>query len=702
VRQPSGAHRAIGLRASLVDATSEQQVRTRLLDRVAMAHDASQYILRPQAVVRAQDPDDIGRLFTAARSTGTSLTFRSGGTSLSGQSVTDGIMVDTRAGFRSVTVLDDGLRVRCGPGATVRTVNAHLRPFGRKLGPDPASEGACTIGGVVANNSSGMACGVRDNSYHTLESMTVVLPSGTTLDTGDADADERLRTLEPAIHRGLLELRDRVRSSRAMTAQIDRLFAIKNTMGYSVNAFVDHDSAVDILAHLMVGSEGTLGFISDVVLRTVPSFAHGATALLLFDHLDDAAESLPALLGAGAKTLELLDAASLRVAQRLPSADDRLRSLAVDGHAGLLVEVQEEDTAALAHARDRVDAAVDGLRLAVPADFTTDPAARARLWSSRKGLYPAISASRPVGTATLLEDIAVPVARLASTTRDLIALLQRSGYDDAVIFGHAKDGNLHFLVNSVLDDREGMLRYERFTEDLVDLVLDRGGTLKAEHGTGRVMAPFVERQFGADLYRVIADVKRLFDPAGLLNPGVIITDDPRTHLDNLKALPTVDPRFDACVDCGFCEPVCPSRDLTTTPRQRIALLRELSTAPAAERREIARDFAYAAVDTCAADSLCVLACPVQIDTGAIMKSLRRERHPRIVQRLAASAARHWAGVGGAARIVVAAAQAVPQRLRGAIASSARAVFGDEWIPLPGPEFPRAGRRRSASRRGEPT
>ncbi|MET8414110.1 FAD-binding oxidoreductase, partial [Streptomyces sp. NPDC005195] len=297
-----------------------RRVSTDLPRRVAAAHDASPYLLAPQAVVRAASAAEVGALMAGARAAGLPLTLRSGGTSLAGQAGGDGILVDVRSHWRKAEVLDDGHRVRLQPGLTVRQANTRLARYGRRLGPDPASESACTIGGLVANNSSGMNCGTQDNAYHTMESLQFVLPSGTVIDSGAPDADERLRAKEPELHAGLVRLRDRVRTSPQARATVERLFAMKNTMGYGLNSFLDHSTPADLLAHLMIGSEGTLGFVGEAVFRTVPVLPHAATGLLILPGIAEATDALPALLAAGARTAELLDASSLRVAQLDPGS----------------------------------------------------------------------------------------------------------------------------------------------------------------------------------------------------------------------------------------------------------------------------------------------------------------------------------------------------------------------------------------------
>jgi D-lactate dehydrogenase len=678
------------------------RVTTDVPRRVAAAHDASPYLFTPRAVVRAASAAEVGALMAGARAAGVALTLRSGGTSLAGQAGGDGILVDVRSHWRTAEVLDDGLRIRLQPGLTVSQANARLARYGRRLGPDPASESACTIGGLVANNSSGMNCGTQDNAYRTMESLQFVLPSGTVVDTAEPDADRALRTHEPELHAGLLRLRDRVRASASSRATIERLFSMKNTMGYGLNSFLDHTDPADILAHLMIGSEGTLAFVGEAVFRTVPVLPHTATGLLVLPGLAEATDALPALLAVGARTAELLDAASLRVTQQSPDPVAELRGLRVERHAALLVEFAEDSAEAL---QERVAAArpvLDGLPAVTGTGLVRDPRVRARLWHLRKGLYTAVAGARPPGTTALLEDIAVPMDRLTRTCEGLIGLFDRHGYQDAVIFGHARDGNLHFMLTQDFDSAPEIERYARFTDAMVDLVLDAGGTLKAEHGTGRAMAPFVRRQYGDELYDVMREVKRLCDPHGVLNPGVLLADDPAAHLRSLKSVPEVDPAVDRCVECGYCEPVCPTTDATTTPRQRIALQREIALATAAgddeRRRALEADYAYAAVDSCAADSLCVTACPVTIDTGAVMKRLRGERHGAAAQRAGSAVARHWGTAVRGVRAALNTAHAAPAPAVRAATGAVRRLGAGELVPAWADDIPRGGPARPAPRR----
>ncbi|HOA87848.1 MAG TPA: FAD-binding and (Fe-S)-binding domain-containing protein [Propioniciclava tarda] len=682
----------------------QDQIKDRPLDLARMAHDASHYLLQPSVVVVARDGFDVAEAVRIASRHRAPVTFRSGGTSLSGQAQTDGVLIDTRKGFRGVEVLDAGARVRCEPGATVRSVNVALAPYGRALGPDPASEVACTIGGVVANNSSGMACGTTRNTYRTLAGIEVVLLSGTRIDTAAPDADVHLRHSEPALFEGLLRLRDRVRGNPDSMRIIAHQFSMKNTMGYGINAFVDFDSPADILAHLMVGSEGTLGFILAATFDTIPAYKQLATSLLVFDRIDGATAALPALVDAGAATAELMDAASLRVAQNLATVVPALVGLNVEAHTALLVEAQCETPGELA---DRV-AALSGVvgtlgglvPLAKPYAFSTDPQERAQAWVVRKGLYTAVAGARPSGSTALLEDVVVPMPALTETVGEIQRLCGRYAYDDAVIFGHAKDANLHFMINPDLRDPAQLDAYARFSDELVDLILAADGSLKAEHGTGRIMAPFVERQYGTELYGVMRDVKALFDPEGVLNPGVIITSDAQLHLRDLKVPEVVDPAVDRCVECGYCEPVCPSRDLTTTPRQRIALMRELKASDADRRAAIEADFTYDAVQTCAADSLCLLNCPVSIDTGKVMKGFRAEAQSPVAQKVALQLAENWGSVVRGLRLGMEVASVVPSPVLSVVTDVGRRVVSTDLLyrvgdDLPGPGVSRKTRHRRA-------
>lgn len=669
---------------------------TKAIDRLSMAHDASHYAFTPAEVARPATTEDVIVLFNEARTNGLKLTFRAGGSSLSGQSVTDEVLVDTRRGFRGIEILDSGARVRVQPGATIRAVNARLTKYGRKLGPDPASEIACTIGGMVANNSSGMQCGTTENSYATLESLEFVLASGTRIDTADPDAAAAFEAAEPELTAGLRDLRERVLSNPESMAIIHKQFAMKNTMGYGINSLVDFESPLEIARHLMIGSEGTLGFVSSATFRTIPLAPHAASALAIFPTLADATAALPDLVAAGFAAVELMDAQSLRVAQTLPEATAEILALDVKLQCALLLELQDATPEGLAAQIESVTPLLESLPLTSPTQATTDPDTRAALWHVRKGLYTTVAGHRNPGATALLEDIVVPVPELLGTCTELIELFDKHNYENSVIFGHARDGNVHFMLNEDFTDPECMARYTRFTLDLVDLVLAHGGNLKAEHGTGRIMAPFVGRQYGDELLAVMQEIKRLFDPTGMLNPGVVLTDDDAAHLKNLKLVPTVESEVDRCVECGFCEPVCPSQDLTLTPRQRIALRRELASATPNQEllADLAKDYDYHAIQTCAVDGMCGHICPLHINTGDLVRRLRAEQANRMLDGIWAAAARAWGPFTKAASLALSTAKAVAPVATG-ITTVARKVVGDDVMPRYSADLPRGGKRSKA-------
>jgi D-lactate dehydrogenase len=639
--RPSDPALAFELRRLL----TPERVLTRTIDRLSRASDASLYRLVPEAVVRPRDTDEVRALFAWARRRGRHLTFRAAGTSLSGQALSDDVLIEIAPFFDKASVLDDGARVRAQPGVVAAHLNRLLAPHGRRIGPDPASIDAAMMGGILANNSSGMCCGVAQNSYHTLAAVSVLLADGTLVDTAEPDADAQLRRARPELHAGLLALRDEIRGEEALAARIRHKFSTKNTSGYSLNAFLDRELPAEILAQLMVGSEGTLGFLAEATLRTVPEPPCRATALVFFASLEDAGAAVFPLAEAGADALEILDSASLRSI----AAEHTLPFEVGRRNAALLVELRRDDEAQLRSATTTVLAILGGYRLLQTVRFTSGAAERAELWQLRKGLAARTGAMRPSGTAVLIEDVAVPVARLAQAIVDFQELFERHGVPDTAIFGHAKDGNLHFVLAEDVRSPQAIERYAAFMQGLVELVVHKyDGAIKAEHGSGRNMAPFVRLEWGERAYGAMEQVKRLLDPDGILNPGVKLNPNPRAHVEALKPCPTISPLADRCTECGFCEPRCPSRGLTLTPRQRIVVTREmarLSASPSAADREDARalldDFAYDGVTTCAGDSMCQAACPVKIDTGALVKELKAEAHSAAEHALAATAAQRF-------------------------------------------------------------
>ncbi len=626
---------------------------------LAWGSDASFYRLVPQLIVLVESEAELQRVLQACARLGTPLTFRAAGTSLAGQALSDSVLVLLGDNWRRVQVAQDAATVTVQPGAIGAAVNRALAPFGRKIGPDPASIDAAMMGGIAANNASGMCCGTAQNSYRTLQGLRVVLVDGQVLDTRDAESRAAFAAARPGLLQGLAALAQEVQADAALAARIRHKYRLKNTTGYSLNALVDFSDPFEVLAHLMIGSEGTLGFISELTLDTVPEHPHKASALILFDRLDTACRAVTQLKPTPVAAVELLDRASLRAVQEEAGMPAALATLPADG-AALLVEVRGETPAALALRLGAVCGALQGLPTSTPLQFSSDAAACAAMWGVRKGIFPAIGAVREPGTTVIIEDVAFPVERLAEATLELQGLCREHGYSEAVVYGHALDGNLHFVFTQGFGSAAEVQRYHRFMEAVCTMVVQRyDGSLKAEHGTGRNMAPFVELEWGAQAVAVMRRIKALFDPQGLLNPGVILNDDPQAHLQNLKPMPAADPLVDRCIECGFCEPKCPSHRLTLSPRQRIVGWREIARLDAAheDSRPLRAAYTYAGIETCAACGLCATACPVGVETGLLIKQERGRAAGPLALHIAGLAARHYGKLTGGVRLGLGAADA---------------------------------------------
>ncbi|MBK9601832.1 MAG: FAD-binding oxidoreductase [Anaerolineales bacterium] len=606
------------------------RIRDRLIDRIAYANDASYFRLVPQAVVQPNSIGEIQSLFKFSQQNKIPMTFRAAGTSLSGQAVTDGILVDISKHWGEFSVEADVNRIRFQPGIVGGLLNNVLKPHGRRIGPDPASIDACMMGGILANNSSGMCCGTTENSYKTIHSMTFVLPNGFVLDTADPNANQIFENEQPQIAQGLLELKERVTSNPQLSTRIAKRYQIKNNNGYLLNAFLDFDSPLDILVHLLIGSEGTLGFIAEGVLHTLPDFTHKYTGQMYFKNIRDAAAAIYPIKQSGARAAEIMDRESLRAVENNAGVPAILKQLP-NGAAAILVEYQAADSESMLQFKKEAQRVIGELKLIHDVEFTDDPIQQAALWKPRKGIIASVGAMRPRGTTSVNEDVAFPVEHLADAVTDLRHLFDDFGYAEGVIFGHAKDGNLHFLINQAFDTPEQINHFDNFMQAMVKIVSGKyDGSLKAEHGTGRNMAPFVETEWGSEAYSIMRNLKSLLDPDGMLNPNVLINDDPKAHVTHLKSLSLVAPEIDKCIECGFCEPKCPSRRLTLTPRQRIVVQRELASmrlvdSNSPEIDSVSTAYAYAGIDTCALDGLCGTACPVGIDTGKFIKKLREKR-----------------------------------------------------------------------------
>ncbi len=664
------------------------------LRRLAYGTDASFYRLVPQLVVIVDDEAELTTVVRACHARGIPFTFRAAGTSLSGQAISDSVLVKLGPGWRGHRLGEGAETISLQPGIIGAHANRILAPYQRKIGPDPASINACMIGGIAANNASGMCCGTAQNSYQTLVSMRVVLADGTLLDTADAASRVAFRTSHGALLDGLAGLASEVRTSPALVERIRHKFKIKNTTGYSLNALVDYDDPFEILQHLMIGSEGTLGFIAEITYRTVPEHPHKASALVFFPDIETACDAVTALKPTPVSAVELIDRAGLRSVEDQPGLHVDLKGFDPEVTA-LLFEVRGADVDERNTHQAEVEGVLAGFATVQPVAFTARPEEFSALWNIRKGMFPAVGAVREVGTTVIIEDVAFPVERLSAAVRDLQVLFAKYRYDEAILFGHALEGNLHFVFTQDFGDAAEVARYAGLMDELSELVVGKyDGSLKAEHGTGRNMAPFVEMEWGSDAYALMQRIKALCDPAGVLNPGVILNANPHVHLENLKPLPAADPLVDKCIECGFCEPHCPSRELTLTPRQRITAWRELARlgreAPDDPLRAVLRDaYQYQGIDTCAADGLCSTACPVGINTGDLTRALRHRASRQHAGR-ARWLGEHFSGVTGLARLGLRAASATRavtgDAALGAVTRGLRRVSGgrvpewDRWMP----------------------
>jgi D-lactate dehydrogenase len=686
------------LRSRLTALLGSEQVLSRPSDIVRYASDASPYRSFPRAVVRPRDEAGMAALMRFARDHAVPLVFRAAGTSLNGQSQTDGLLVDVRSRWRGVEVLEDGAAARVSPGTILGHVNRALAKHGRRLGPDPASTEIATVGGVIANNSGGMRCGTTKDAYSTLRSLRFVLPSGTKIDTGEPGAAWRFAEAEPELAAGLERIRDEIRADGDLRERIRRKFAIKNTTGYRLCAFLDADEPLEIFRRLLVGSEGTLGFVSEATFETVEVPAATTLAWVHFPSIDAATAPVADLVAAGATAVELMVAPALMVAANsIPGTPGDWKELD-PASAALLVEFGADGVEGLAAAEARADRLLESHAAMRPAEWARDRETIELFWRVREGLHGLIGRLRPAGTSLIVEDVCVPPARLAECAGELQALLGEHGFLTGVA-GHASAGNLHFMLTPDFADPEDVDRYERFIAGLVELIVDRyDGSLKAEHGTGVNMAPFVAREWGERATELMWEVKRLADPDGVLGPGVVLNRDLGCHLANLKTTPEVERSVTACVECGFCEPACPSRDLTLTPRQRIALRREMARQPLGSDvlEALESEYRYDGLETCAVDGSCALTCPLGIDTGSLVKQLRAESHAPASDRAAEILARRWriAERGGRAglRAGGAAAETLGDAALRRLTGAGRRLLGSEavpaWVePMPPPARP---------------
>ncbi|MEN8189043.1 MAG: FAD-binding and (Fe-S)-binding domain-containing protein [Thermodesulfobacteriota bacterium] len=609
---------------------NKQRIFTDSLRCLAYGTDGGFYRLEPKVIVRVADEEEMRLCLREAASRKLPVTFKAAGTSLSGQTITDSILLMANEGWNDYEVLESGTKIRLQPGIVGGAVNRILAPYGRKFGPDPASINAAMVGGIIINNASGMNCGTHENAYETIESARIVFADGTLLDTADGASRKNFLLEKPGFVEKIEVIRDRVRSDEEFAARIRKKYSIKNTTGFSINPFIDYDDPFKIILNLLIGSEGALAFISEVVMRSVMNHPCRASAMVYFPDIVTACEAVVALRAGPVDGAELLDRLALKSVEDKEGIPPFIKELDATVTA-LLLETLAPDKENLTANIGAIDRILVDFETVRPVEFTSDPGEYGKLWNIRKGVFPAVGGMREIGTTCLIEDVAYHLDTLPRAIAELQKIVAAHGYDDAVIYGHALEGNFHFIINQDFSDCKEVERYDAMMQEVISMTVDRyDGSLKAEHGTGRNMAPFVLREWGEKGYGLMREVKELFDPDYILNPGVIINNDPACHLKNFKPLPQCDPLIDKCIECGFCEVNCISNHFTLSARQRIVVQREISrlknSGDNPERlAELEKGFVYQGEETCAGDGLCATSCPVAIDTGKYIKQIRGER-----------------------------------------------------------------------------
>ena len=602
------------------------------LRRLAWGTDAGFYRLVPQKVILTENEEEVRSILSDSSKNKIPLTFRAAGTSLSGQSISDSILLVAGKNWERFSVSEDAGTITLQPGIVGARVNAILKPFGRRFGPDPASIGSCMVGGIVMNNASGMSCGTHANSDKTMISARMILADGTVLDTGDETSKAEFRKTHPEFLAAIEALRKEVIQDQELTERIKYKYSIKNVTGLNLLPLVTFEDPFDIIAHLLVGSEGTLAFLSSVTMKTLPIAPYKASAMIYFSSIREAAEAVVRMKKAVG--LEVINAAELLDKRSLSSVSDPM----LERHPGTdLTAVLTETTA---ESPEELEANIKAISAVVgEVEFTSDPEICSKYWAIRSGIFPSVGGMRRQGTTCLIEDIAFHIEDLPQATEDLSALLDKHGYDDSCIYGHALEGNFHFIINQSFDSESEVRRYEDMIRDVAKMVVEKyDGSLKAEHGTGRNMAPFVEYEWGPKAFGIMKRIKEIFDPEGILNPGVIFNDDPGCFLKGFKPLPVLPygEKINKCIECGFCEVNCVSCGFTLSSRTRIVIQREIARLRALENpteeelgrlRRLVKEYSYPGEETCATDGLCSMSCPMGIDVSDMTHLIRQEKTP---------------------------------------------------------------------------
>lgn len=680
----------------------DNRIYTDDLRRLAWGTDAGFYRLIPKIVVRSDNEQEISRILSLSGKYHIPLTFRAAGTSLSGQSISDSVLIVAGKNWESYSVSSTGDRITLQPGLTGGRVNEILKPYGRKFAPDPASVKSAMVGGIVANNASGMNCGTHANSDKVMLSARIILSDGTILDTGDEKSRRDFIHSHPEFIQKIESVRDRIRKDSELVSRIRRKYSIKNVVGLNLFPFIEYDDPFDIIAHSIVGSEGTLAFLSEITMKTEEDLPYKASAMVYFSDIRDACQAVVAMKKAPVVSAEMLDKKSLQ------SVNDTTG----EGLTAILTETKGHTREELVDNIHKIEDVLQSFNTFAPVHFTDKESEYASYWAIRSGIFPSVGGTRRPGTTCLIEDVAFHIEDLPQATFELQQLLEKNGYHDACIYGHALEGNFHFIINQAFDTDEEVARYEQLMNDVISLVVDKyDGSLKAEHGTGRNMAPFVKYEWGETAYQYMREIKEIFDSEYRLNPGVIFNDDPKCHLKNFKPLPLTNEHIDKCIECGFCEVNCLSCGFTLSSRQRIVIRREISRLnrlPGKEKQIelLEKQYKYLGNQTCAGDGLCSMSCPMGINVGDLTHDIRQSHLTKgsLGYKTGDFAAHHLSGIESALRPVLSVANTAHVLLGSkAMTSLARGLryLSGSKIPLWTPAMPKARYPHKIVRKNKP-
>ena len=648
-----------------LEAGIDGEVRFDRVSRALYSTDASVYQIEPLGVVIPRSAEAVVRAVTVAARHGVPITPRGGGTSQAGQSIGAGLVLDTSKHLNKILEINpDEKWARVQPGVVLDELNAELRRFNLRFAPDVSSASRATVGGMMANNSSGARSVLYGKTLDHVREQHVVLSDGQVahlrpLTAAQLDEARRGDSIEARAYRAVPELGLR------HAAEIDRRFPkiLRRVGGYNLDQFVTAGNAVD-LTRIMVGSEGTLGLIVEAKLGLVPLPASQCVLTVEFDELLDALGATPLILRHGPSAVEVMDDFILRHAQGHPVLNAQRRSMIDrDGSALLCVEFYSEagNPANAGHhmdqLRERMDAVerdLKGAGISCRCRQVTDPAAQQRIWSFREAALGLSTAMKSDGTAiSFVEDTAVSPEKLRDYIARFVRIVERHG-TVAGVYAHASVGCLHVRPVVNLKTAQGVATFEAIANEVADLVLEFGGALSGEHGDGLVRGAFNERMFGSELYQAFRSVKRTFDPNGIFNPGRIVDTPPITsHLRFGAGYETPSPAtfFDysdhggygraveMCSGVGLCRKtregtMCPSymvtKDESHSTRGRANVLRLAMTGQMGEAG-LSDQGVHEVLDLCLECRACKTECPVGVDVAKFKSEFLAgywERHGR--------------------------------------------------------------------------